>query len=137
MPVDYRALFERLTKRYGGATPEALESILCPILIPIRSLDKEVIRIEGQKHYRASFTIATDKELENLVVPGTTGKFVPKSYKDGGVWNELAKGRILRVDPENQVAEGEVYTGVGGKKNVVEAGIMNLSVDDFWEVDQY
>lgn len=137
MPVDYRALFQRLTKRYGGMSPEALESILCPVLIPIRSLDKELIRIEGQKHYRATFTISIEQGCEDLVVPGRTGKFVPKSYIEGGVWKELAKGRILTVDLESQVAEGEVYTGAGGAKAVVEAGIRDLSAEDFWEVDQY
>ena len=34
MAIDYKALFERLTKRYGGATAEAMEGILCPVLIP-------------------------------------------------------------------------------------------------------
>lgn len=137
MPIDYRALFERLTKRYGAASAEALERILCPVLIPIRSLDKEAVRIKGQKHYRAAFTIAIDKDCEDLVVPGRTGKFVPKSYQEGGVWKELAKGRILTVNHEAQVAEGEVYTGAGGKKAVLEAGLLTLSVEDFWEVDQY
>lgn len=28
--LDYAALFQRLTRRYGQVTPDALESILCP-----------------------------------------------------------------------------------------------------------
>ena len=85
MDVDYKALFERLTKRYGNVTPKALESILCPVLIPIHTLDKTVHKVEGQGHCRASFTIKIDADCEDLVVPGRTGKFVPKAYKDGGV----------------------------------------------------
>ena len=39
--IDYKALFERLTRRYGGVTAEALESILCPVLIPIHLLIRQ------------------------------------------------------------------------------------------------
>ena len=137
MPTDYKSLFERLTKRYGGATPEALESILCPVLIPILTLDKAIIRIPGQKHYRASFTIALDSNCEDLVAPGCTGKFVPAAYKGGGVWRELAKGRILTVDNVKRIAEGEVYIGTGGKESEIERALAKLSADDFWELDQY
>ena len=137
MPIDYRSLFERLTKRYGGATPEAIESILCPLLIPIQTLDKTIIKIEGQKHHRASFTIALDSDCEDLIAPGCTGKFVPRAYKDGGVWRELAKGRILTVDSAARIAEGEVYCGTGGKKSVIESALAELSSVDFWELDQY
>ena len=137
MPIDYRSLFERLTKRYGGATPEAIESILCPLLIPIQTLDKTITRIEGQKHHRASFTIALDSNCEDLIAPGCTGKFVPRAYKDGGVWRELAKGRILTVDSAARIAEGEVYCGTGGGKSVIESALAELSCVDFWELDQY
>ncbi len=137
MEVDYRGLFERLTKRYGGATPQALESILCPVLIPIRTLDKTIFKAQGQSHYRATFTIAIDDECEDSVVPGRTGKFVPKSYKEGGGWREIAKGRILNVDRETGVAEGEVYTGAAGRKAELESALARLSEEDFWEVDQY
>jgi hypothetical protein len=37
MEINYKALIERLTKCYGDVTPDALESILCPVLIPIRT----------------------------------------------------------------------------------------------------
>ena len=135
MEIDYRALFERLTKRYGGTTPEALESILCPVLIPIRTLDKSPFKIPRQPHWRASFTIAIDRDCEDLVVPGRTGKFVPSSYKQGGGWKEIAKGRILKVDPAKRVAEGEVYCG--GRKKDLEVALAELTVEDLWEVDQY
>jgi hypothetical protein len=135
MVIDYKALFERLTKRYGGATPEALEGILCPILIPIRTLDKRVFRIEGQPHWRASFTIAIDSECEELMVPGRTGKFVPNAYAAGGGWKEIAKGRILRVDSEARVADGEVYCG--GKRKDLEGALAELAEDDYLEIDQY
>ena len=135
MEVDYKALFERLTGRYGGATPQSIESILCPTLIPIRTLDKTVIKLPKQSHYRASFTINVTKSCEELVVPGRTGKFVPRSYKDGGVWREIAKGRILKVDMDACVAEGEVYCG--GKKAELVAALADLSTEDLLEVDQY
>lgn len=136
MEFNYKALFERLTKRYGNVTPKALESILCPVLIPIQSLDKAIIKIKKQAHYRASFTIKITKDCESLVVPGRTGKFVPQSYKDGEAWRELAKGRILKVDSVAGVAEGEVYTGSSGKAEL-EKALASLTQQDFWEVDQY
>jgi hypothetical protein len=135
MVIDYKGLFDRLTKRYGGATPEALEGILCPVLIPIRSLDKAVFKIPGQPHWRASFTLAIDRDCEELMVPGRTGKFVSKAYKGGGGWKELAKGRILKVDSGSRVAEGEVYCG--GRKHDLEAALAELSGEDYLEVDQY
>ena len=137
MDVDYKALFERLTKRYGNVTPKALESILCPVLIPIHALDKTIHKVAGQSHYRASFTIKIDADCEDLVAPGRTGKFVSKAYKDGGVWQEIVKGRILSVDRKSGVAEGEIYTGSASKKDVLEKALAGLSQDDFLEVDQY
>ena len=137
MDVDYKALFERLTKRYGNVTPKALESILCPVLIPIHALDKTIHKVAGQSHYRASFTIKIDADCEDLVTPGRTGKFVSKAYKDGGVWQEIVKGRILSVDRKSGVAEGEIYTGSASKKDVLEKALAGLSQDDFLEVDQY
>ncbi len=137
MEVDYKALFERLTKRYGNVTPQAIESILCPVLIPIRSLDKTITKVSGQSHYRAGFTINIDKECEDVVAPGRTGKFVPQSYKDGGVWREIAKGRILSVDRKAGIAEGEIYTGSASKKAELEKALAGLSQNDLLEVDQY
>ncbi len=137
MNVDYKALFERLTKRYGAVTPKALESILCPVLIPIYTLDKTVHKIEGQTHYRASFSIQIDADCEDLIVPGRTGKFVSKAYKDGGVWREIAKGRIVSVDRRSGIANGEIYTGSASKQSVLEKALAGLSQDDFLEIDQY
>ena len=116
MKFDYKALFERLTKRYGDVTPQALESILCPVLIPIKTLNKTIVKISGQSHYRASFTISIDKECEDLVAPGRTGKFVPQSYEEGGSWREIAKGRILSVDRRAGVAEVAMDTGSASNK---------------------
>jgi hypothetical protein len=137
MEVDYKALFERPTKRYGDVTPKALESILCPVLIPIQSLDKTIHKVAGQSHYRANFTIKIDADCEELVVPGRTGKFVPKAFKDGGVWREVAKGRILSVDRRAGVAEGEIYTGSASKKAELEKALAGLLQNDFLEADQY
>lgn len=135
MAIDYQALFERLTKRYGGATPEALEGILCPVLVPIRSLDKAMSKIQGQPHWHASFTIDIDSECEDFIVPGRTGKFVPNSYEAGGGWKEIAKGRILKVNTKAGIAEGEVYCG--GQKKDLEHALTVLSADDYLEIDQY
>ncbi len=135
MEIDYKDLFERLTKRYGGATPQALESILCPVLIPIRTLDKTVIKLPKQSHYRASFTIAIDKNCEDLIVPGRTGKFVPGTYRQGDLWREIAKGRILKVDQHAVIAEGEVYCG--GRKPDLERALAQLTETDLLEIDQY
>jgi hypothetical protein len=137
MEFDYRALFERLTKRYGDVTPDALEKILCPVLIPIHALDKAIHKVEGQIHYRANFTIKIDADCEDLVVPGRTGKFVPKAYNDGGVWREIAKGRILFVDRKAGIAEGEIYTGSASKRAELEKALAGLSQNDLLEVDQY
>ena len=52
MDVDYKVLFERLTKRYGNVTPKALESILCPVLIPIHTLDKTIHKVALRRHLR-------------------------------------------------------------------------------------
>jgi len=137
MPIDYRALFERLTRRYGAITPEALESVLSPVLIPIRSLDKTIFKATGQSHYRGSFTVSIDPQCEALLAPGRTGKFVPRSYIEGGVWRELAKGRILSVDRAAAVAEGEIYTGSAARKSELEKAFAVLAEHDFLEVDQY
>jgi hypothetical protein len=137
MDVDYKVLFERLTKRYGNVTPKALESILCPVLIPIHTLDKTINKVAKQSHYRANFTIKIDADCEDLVAPGRTGKFVSKAYKDGGVWREIGKGRILSVDRAAGVAEGEIYTGSASKKSELEKVLAVLSQNDFLEVDQY
>ena len=135
MAIDYKAMFERLTKRYGGATPQALESILCPVLIPIRSLDKTIQKLPRQNHYRASFTIDVTDECAEFVVPGRTGKFVPAAYKDTGGWREIAKGRILSVDARSRTAQGEVYCG--GRRSELEAALQELTAADLLEIDQY
>lgn len=133
---NFRDLFHTLTRRYGGADPRAITQVLSPVLIPIKSLDKTITRIPGQSHYRASFSTAITEPNEELVVRGRTGKFVPRAYVEGGgVWREIAKGRITDVDPLSRIAEGEVY--VGGRKGDLEAAIVSLSADDYLEVDQY
>jgi hypothetical protein len=62
---------------------------------------------------------------------------VPRSYIDGGVWRELAKGRILSVDRAAAVAEGEIYTGAVARKSELEKAFAVLTEHDFLEVDQY
>jgi hypothetical protein len=135
MEIDYKELFRKLTSRYRGADPQALIQVLCPMLVPIHRLDKEMFKVPGENHYRATFWVVIDESNQELVIRGRTGKFVPKEYTRGGIWREIAKGRIIEVDPEESLATGEVYTG-GTKKQLVEA-LDELSEDDYLEIDQY
>src|SRR5690349_11563197 len=116
MAIDYQALFDSITRRYGGADPQAFAKILTPILIPIRTLDKAVIKLPGQSHYRATFTLALTSENQQLMQRGRNGKFVPGAYVTAGTWREIAKGRIIDVDSIAKIATGEVYIGAGGTK---------------------
>lgn len=129
-------LFQTLAKRYAGATPEALMAVMCPLLVPIRRLDKSIKRIPGQNHYRATFWIDITEQNETIVQVGRTGKFVSAAYSLGGAWGEIVKGRIVRLDREKGVAEGEIYTGESSRKSLDDA-LDVLSPNDFWEVDQY
>jgi hypothetical protein len=49
-----------LTRRYK-AEAEALIAVLCPLLVPIHTLDKNIFIAEGQTHSRASFTAGTNQ----------------------------------------------------------------------------
>lgn len=135
MDTNYEELFRNLVKRYGDVDPQAIESILCPILIPIHNLDKTIVKLAGQGHYRASFSIAINEESHQIMQRGRTGKFVPREYVNGGAWKEIAKGRIIEVDHEQGTATGEVY--VGGSKTGLEEALVELSDEDFLEIDQY
>jgi len=135
MEIDYKKLFEELTSRYRGADPQALVQVLRPILVPIHSLNKEIFKVPGQSHYRASFSVAVDETNHELIVRGRTGKFVPREYTEGGIWKEIAKGRIVDVNRETDIATGEVYTG--GTKAQLEEALQELSEDDYLEIDQY
>jgi hypothetical protein len=133
---NYEELFRILTARYQGADPEALLSVLCPITIPIHTLNKEVFKEKQQTHYKASFSIELTPTNQEILTRGRTGKFVPKEYvEDKGVWQELAKGRIIQVDREAGKAYGEVY--VGGTKTALVKMLTKLSSDDYLEIDQY
>lgn len=105
-----------ITKRYGNIDYIALKNVLCPILIPLHTIDKNIIRLSGQNHYRASFSIKIDDTNRQLMQPGRTGKFVPKLYFDGGGWREIAKGRILEIDSITSIAKGEIYVGRAPKQ---------------------
>lgn len=127
--------FARLLRRYHGATPEALIAVLCPLLIPIESLDKTIVRNPGENHCRASFTVRMTPDSEGVIRRGRTGKFVPSRYGTGGLWTEIAKGRIIDVDPVVGIASGEVYTG--GKRDKLEKALDILQQTDLLEIDQY
>ena len=104
-----------LTRRYAAA-PEALIAVLCPLLVPIHTLDKKVFIAPGQAHARASFTVMVNDETSGVLVRGRTGKFVPAAYGGGEPgWSEIAKGRIIDVDAATGIAHGEVYLGFGGR----------------------
>lgn len=129
-------LFQTLAKRYAGATPEALMAVMCPLLIPIKKLDKSIKKLEGQGHYRATFWVELTDQNETIIQVGRTGKFVPSSYLAGAPWNEIVKGRIVSVDLATGLAEGEIYTGESSRKSLSDA-LDILASSDYWEVDQY
>lgn len=129
-------LVQALSQRYVGVAPEALMAVMCPLLIPIHELDKTVTKNVGQSHYRATFRIKITEQNETVIQVGRTGKFVPSSYLNGGTWSEIVKGRIVSVDTQAGIAEGEIYTGENSKKSLIDA-LSNLLEADYWEVDQY
>lgn len=136
MPIDHSLFFDALAKRYLGATPEALMAVMCPILIRISSLDKKIVKLDGQKHYRATFFIELDEHNESIVQVGRTGKFLPGDFEAKGTWNEIAKGRIVSVDRVKGIAEGEIYTGEPTALSLTTA-LSALDEHCLWEVDQY
>lgn len=106
--IDY---LHTLTRRYG-VTPEALVAVLCPILVPITSLDKTIVKLPGQNHWRATFPAQITPENRGVVARGRTGKFVPALYGTGEPgWREIAKGRIIDIDRNTNTVHGEVYVG--------------------------
>lgn len=66
---------------------------------------------------------------------GRTGKFVPNDAGRAGLWREIAKGRLIKIDAANGIAFGEIY--VSGNKINLEKALEELDADDLWEVDQY
>lgn len=127
--------FRELMRRYTGSTPEAFIDVLCPMLIPILTIDKEIKKISGQNHYRASFSVQITEQNKGMLCKGRTGKFVPGNFANGGIWKEIAKGRIIEVDAAASTAFGEIYTG--GRKADLEKALSELSSYDLLEVDQY
>jgi hypothetical protein len=127
--------FRELLRRYTGATPEAFIDVLCPILIPINRIDPEIFKVEGQSHWRASFDVQITEHNVGILCRGRTGKFVPGVFAGGGLWREIAKGRIIDVDPNSGIASGEIYTG--GTKADLENSLQELSINDLLEIDQY
>lgn len=126
-----------LTRRYKAA-PEALIAVLCPLLVPIHTLDKTIFIAEGTTHARASFTVRVTPETSGVLVRGRTGKFVPASYGGGEPgWREISKGRIIDVDANTGIATGEVYLGFGGREADLRMAIEQLTEHDFLEIDQY
>lgn len=131
------AAMRLLTRRYA-ADPAALTAVLCPLLVPISSLDKTVHILPGQKHARATFTAQLTEENYSVLVRGRTGKFVPAGYASGEPgWREIAKGRIINVGESAGSVEGEVYLGFGSNEASLAEAIAQLSTDDFLEIDQY
>ena len=126
-----------LTRRYVAA-PEALIAVLCPLLVPIHTLDKKIFIAAGQTHARASFTVKVNSETSGVLVRGRTGKFVPAAYGGGDPgWREIVKGRIIDLEAATGIAHGEVYLGFGGQVKDLETAIAKLTQYDFLEIDQY
>lgn len=124
-----------IARRYSGVTADALKAVLCPVLTPIRSLDKTITKLAGQTHYRASFTIEINDENRVAITRGRTGKFVPSTCAAGGLWREIAKGRIIEADLNSGVTSGEVY--VSGGRSDLDAAIVGLEATDLLEIDQF
>ena len=127
--------FRALMRRYTGSTPESFVNVLCPMLIPIRSIEQEIQKLPSQSHYRASFSVQITDENKSILCRGRTGKFVPGIFADGGTWKEIAKGRIINVDASAGIAFGEIYTG--GRRVDLERALTILSMEDLLEIDQY
>lgn len=128
--------FLRIMRRYGnGVTPAAFVEVLCPLLVPLSTLDKTIQKLPGQSHWRASFTVKLAPENSGVLVRGRTGKFVPKTFGESATWREIAKGRIVTVDYVAGVAHGEVYTG--GKKSDLINALAQLQGDELLEIDQF
>ena len=127
--------FDELLRRYTGSTAESFFAVLCPLLIPIHTLDKRVHKLPGQTHYRASFSVKISEENRVVLQRGRTGKFVPPSYFGGGLWREIAKGRIIDVDVESGIAHGEIYTGAGKKE--LQTALAELEATAYLEIDQF
>ncbi|MEO9336057.1 hypothetical protein ABFT80_01295 [Mesorhizobium sp. SB112] len=124
-----------LTRRYS-VSPEALSAVLCPILIPIKSIDKRIFKSPGEGHWRAMFTAEITDQNRGVITRGRTGKFVPALYGTGQPgWREIAKGRITEVISQENLMVGEVY--VGSKLPELEKAVAQLTVDDYLEIDQY
>lgn len=132
-PRDYEAIYRTLTRRYGDLQPEALQKVLCPLHVPIVSINPTVFR-QGSI-WRASFTAEVNAESREVLQPGRTGKFVPAAHLAGGPWREIAKGRITGMSQDGSSAAGEVY--VGESKGALEVALGELSDGDYLEIDQY
>ena len=126
-----------LTRRYSGSSIESLVAVLCPLLIPIRTLEKTVFKVDGQAHYRASFTVEITHENQVVLQRGQTGKFIPGGFGSDPavIWKEIAKGRIIEVDTGTGIASGEIYTG--GSQQKLVAALEDLAEADLLEIDQY
>lgn len=129
--------FANLSRRYGNIDPADLDTILCPVLIPINSIDPTPQKIAGQNHWHAIFTVALTAQNETLVVPGRTGKFVPSGIFNGEPWREICKGRFLSLGASTSLATGEIYIGSSSSKSALEKALETLSADDYLEIDQF
>src|SRR5688500_12843635 len=129
MGIGHKAVLERMTRRYGLDDPTALERVLRPQLIPLVMLDKTVFKAKGGGPFRGTFAVGITDDIRGLLQPGRTGKFVPGAHFAGGLWREIAKGRILEVDHSKGVATGEVYLGSSPKSELITA-LDALSLDD-------
>lgn len=125
-----------LSRRYKGITPEALENILNPLLLPISRIDRTIFKLPNQSHYRATFEIDITPANETILQVGRTGKFIDSGFLSHGQWEEIAKGRIIEVDFIRNVAVGEIYLGTSDL-GLLKEQVDRLSVHDLLEIDQY
>lgn len=126
-----------LLRRYQGAEPEDIVAVLCPLLVAVTSIDREIVRLPGQSHFKATFSVTINDENREILVVGRTGKFVSGKYSDGDTWGELAKGRIIAVDHKLGIATGEIYTGQASSKQVLAKALDEMDDNVLLEIDQY
>lgn len=127
-----------ILQRYKGADLQGLETVLCPLLVPMHSVDREILKLDGQSHYRGTFEAEITDASREVFVRGRTGKFVPRAYVEGTEpWREIAKGRIIDIDLEAQLVAGEIYLGSSARKQDLEEALTQLHDDDYLEIDQY
>lgn len=117
-PQQAVQLVKELLQRYRGSTFEMLHQALMPMRIPIEDIK--------DTQFWAEYPTDTAH-----IVPGKTGKIIPKEYITGSkLWKELVKGRIMELEDDR--ISGELYMM---RKSALEKGLEEIRVGDLFEID--